>query len=192
MIYRFRATIPESKVFFRIYEVDSSMNLYAFHNYIISNLGFVPDQMVFFEAYGKDGKMTGQYALFNLGDGAMDQTTFEDVISREQEVLHYVFDMRTGRNVRLEFLGEGELNPRFSYPCLVDEKGVNPDQFSAKYEDNEPVAITPSKKRSKSDEDLDDEDFDDDDEDFDDDDDFNEEDEDKEEEELLVDEDFGK
>ncbi len=189
MIYRFRATIPESKVFFRIYEVDSLMNLFAFHNFLIADLGFSPDQMVFFEAYSSDGKMTGQYALFNLGDGAMDQITFEDVIAKEQSVLHYVFDMRSGRNVRLEFLGEGEYSFKLSYPCMTDGKGVNPDQFSAKYEDAEPVQVTPSKKRSRLDDDLDDEDFDDDDEDLDDDD-LDEDDVD--EEELLVDEDFGK
>ena len=186
MIYRFRATIPESKVFFRIYEVVPDMNLYAFHNFIMADLGFAPDQMVFFEAYDRNGRMTGQYALFNLGDGAMDQTTFADVIAKEQCVLHYVFDMRSGRNVRLEFEGEDEYSPRVDYPCKVDEKGVNPDQFSAKYEDAEPVSLAPSKTRSHSDEDLDDEDFDDDDEDLDD------EDGDEEEEELLVDEDFGK
>lgn len=167
------------------------MSLYAFHNFILNDLDFSPDQMVFFEAYDRNGKMTGQYALFNLGDGAMDQVTFADVVAREQNVIHYVFDMRSGRHIRLEFEGEGLLLPKVTYPCIVDEKGVNPDQFSAKYDDAEPVSITPSKKRSSSSDDE----FDDD-EDFDDDDDLDDEDMDEEEgddeEELLVDEDFGK
>lgn len=189
MICRYRATIPESKIFFRVYDVKAETSLYALHSFIIDDLDFTPDQMVCFEAFDKNGKMRSQYALFDLGDGSMDKVTVADVLAKEECVLHFVYDLHTGRHIILVFEGEAEEMRRVKYPLKVDEKGVNPDQFSAKYEDQEAVSITPSKKSAR----LDDEDFDDDDEDFDDDDDDLDDDEEEEEgEELLVDEDFGK
>ena len=102
---------------------------------------------------------------------------------REIEIFKIVTSAGTSG---FEFLGEAEFSPKLVYPCAVDGKGVNPDQFSSKYEDAEPISLAPSKK-SRNNVDDDDEDFDDDD--------FDDEDEDEddiEEEELLVDEDFGK
>ena len=187
MIYRYRATIPESKVFFRTYDVPSDMTLYGLHSFILSNLDFTPDQMVCFESYGPGGKRVAQYALFDLGNGAMDKVTLEELASREENVINYVFDLRSGRIIHLEFLGEAEISPKLEYPCQVDGKGVNPDQFSAKYEDAEPISLAPSRKSTSK---VDDEDDFDDDED--DDDDFDEDEEEEDGEELLVDEDFGK
>ena len=184
MIYRYRATIPESKVFFRVYDVPSGMTLFDLHSFILNNLDFTPDQMVCFEAYGPSGKRTSQYALFDLGHGPMDQVTLGMLAEREENVINYVFDLRSGRIVRLEFLGDAEFSAKLNYPCQVDGRGVNPDQFSAKYEDAEPISLAPSKKNRASD--PEDGDIDEDDDDFDD-----EEDDDIEEEELLVDEDFG-
>ena len=185
MIYRYRTTIPESKVFFRIYDIPSDTTLFALHSFILNDLDFTPDQMVCFEAYGPSGKRTSQYALFDLGRGSMDKVTLEMLAEREENIFNYVFDLRTGRILRFEFLGEAEFSPKLDYPCAVDGKGVNPDQFSSKYEDAEPISLAPSKKSRSSadDEDLDDEDFDDEE---------DEEDDDIEEEELLVDEDFGR
>ncbi len=185
MIYRYRATIPESKVFFRIYDIPSDFTLFDLHSFILSDLDFTPDQMVCFEAYGPSGKRASQYALFDLGHGSMDKVTLEMLAEREENIFNYVFDLRTGRIIRFEFLGEAEFSPKLVYPCAVDGKGINPDQFSSKYEDAEPISLVPSKK-SRNNVDDDDEDFDDDD--------FDDEDEDEddiEEEELLVDEDFG-
>ena len=39
--------------------------------------------------------------------------------------------------MELSLESETEFNPRLSYPLLVAEKGRNPDQFSAVYEDYE-------------------------------------------------------
>lgn len=188
MICRFKATIPESKIFFRVYDVKAETTLYALYSFLIDDLDFTPDQMVCFEAFDKNGKMRSQYALFDLGDGSMDKVTLADVLAKEEETLHFVYDLRNGRHIILVFEGETEAMKGIKYPWKADEKGVNPDQFSAKYEDQEPVTITPKKRAV-----IDDEDFDDDDEDLDDDDEDLDDDEDEEEgEELLVDEDFGK
>lgn len=182
MIYRYRATIPESKVFFRVYDIPSDFTLFDLHSFVLDDLDFTPDQMVCFEAYSPSGRRTSQYALFDLGQGAMDRVTLEMLEEREERVFNYVFNLRSGRILRFEFLGEAELSPKLDYPCAVDGKGVNPDQFSSKYEDSIPLPISASGKGGADDDDPD----------FDEDDDFDEDGDDNEEEELLVDEDFGR
>ncbi len=189
MIYRFKVTLPESKVFYRTYAVGPEMTLYAFHSFICSDLGFDPDQMVFFDSRLDDGSRKGRYCLFDMGDGSMDQVTFKQLVSRGEVSLRYYFDMRLKRYLLITFEAQEENDPKMEYPTLLEGKGVNPDQFSGKYEDPEPVDF-PAHKGSSGD----DGEFDDDDEE----DDEDEEEDDEEEEDgdedgkLLVDEDFGK
>lgn len=82
MVYQFRATIPESKIFYRVYEIKGEMTLFKFNSFIIDDLGFSPDQMVLFEGYDEKGALDGEYGLFDLGDGAMDTVTFDDVVGK--------------------------------------------------------------------------------------------------------------
>lgn len=165
MILKFRATIPESKIFFREYEVKGDMTLFKFNSFILNDLGFAPDQMVIFEGYDKDGVLCSEYGLFDLGDGTMDKVTFDMVLARGEIELHYVFDLHTDRYVKLVFVEEGIYAAMRSYPYLVDGKGQNPDQFSARYEEYEELPKSPSKVTPSPDADFDDEDDEDDDED---------------------------
>ena len=127
MVYQFRATIPESKIFFRVYEIKGEMTLFRFNSFIIDDLGFSPDQMVVYEGYDEKGKLCSEYGLFDLGDGAMDTVSFDDVVGRGETELHYVFDMRNERFIKLVLEGEGVYSPMRSYPHLLEEKGQNPD-----------------------------------------------------------------
>ena len=189
MVYRFRATIPESKVFYRVYEIKGEMTLFKFNGFIVDDLGFSPDQMVLYEGYDETGAPGGEYGLIDLGDGAMDTVTFDDVVQRGETELHYLFDLRNDRYIRLVLEGETSFSPLRVYPCLIDEKGQNPDQFRVRYEEAPPVPkLHPFRDPSVQD-DLDDDDLDDDD-------DEDEGDDDKifdgEEGEELYDEDEGK
>lgn len=168
MILRIRATIPESKVFFRVYEVKGEMTLFNFNSFILGELGFSPDQMIVFEGYDAEGVLCSEYGMFDLGDGTIDKITFENIVNRGETEVRYVFDLRSERYVRLVFEGECDSVASRSYPCLVDEKGHNPDQFSAKYEEYEELPKVPSKSYPRDDDDFDD--IDDDDEDDEDDD----------------------
>lgn len=134
-IYKFKATIPASKVFMREWAVRSDMNLFRFNRFILGELCFSTDQMVIYKAYDEKGKCTGQYGLFDLGDGTLDKITFADVVSRGQVHIELVYDLRSKRIINLYFEGEMEEDPRRSYPMLVAEKGHNPGQFADKYED---------------------------------------------------------
>ncbi len=135
MIYRYRATIPGNKIFMREYELDSSMSLFKLHDFLSSDLDFAPDQMTVFDTAGKDGKKIRRIGPFDFGDGAMDTVHLGQTVERGEVILRYHYNMGLKLYIELLLLGEVEANPRSSYPALVAEKGRNPDQFSAKYED---------------------------------------------------------
>ena len=139
MVLQFRATIPESKVFYRVYEIKGDMTLFKFNSFIIDNLGFPPDQMVMFEGYDEKGTLCSEYGLFDMGDGAMDTVTFEKVLQRGETELHYLFDLRNDRYIKLVYEGEVSYLPMRAYPALVEEKGQNPDQFRARFEEDPAV-----------------------------------------------------
>ena len=172
MVYQFRATIPESKIFFRVYEIKGETTLFKFTSFINDDLGFTPDQMVLYEGYDEHGELSSEYGMIDLGDGAMDTVTFDKVLKRGETELRYLFDMRNNRYIRLVLEGEAEFSPLRIYPCLVDEKGQNPDQFRPRFEEEPAVPkLHPFRdpKAALEDDDLDDEDLDDDDDDDDDD-----------------------
>ena len=135
IVYKFKATIPYSKVFMREFAVRPDMNLFRFNRYILSELCFSTDQMVIYRAFNDKGVCTGRYGLFDLGDGSLDNITFADIISRGQVKIEFVYNLRPERIINLEFEGEMPEEPRMSYPCIVGEKGHNPSQFADKYED---------------------------------------------------------
>ena len=169
MVYQFRATIPESKIFYRVYEIKGEMTLFRFNSFITDNLGFSPDQMVMFEGYDEKGVLCSEYGLFDMGDGAMDTVSFEKVLARGETELHFVFDLRNDRYIRLVYEGEAPYLPMRAYPALVEEKGQNPDQFHARFEEEPAVPklhpVRDSEKFPSLDDDFDDEDDEDDEED---------------------------
>lgn len=150
MVYQFRATIPESKVFYRVYEIKDEMTLFRFNSFIVDDLGFSPDQMVLYEGYDAAGTLCSEYGLVNLGDGAMDTVTFGQVVQRGETELHYLFDMRNDRYIRLVLEGEVPFSPLRIYPFLTDEKGQNPDQFRARFEEEPVVPGLPQLFRDSS------------------------------------------
>jgi hypothetical protein len=135
MIYKYKATIPESKIFMREYEIQGDISLYSLHIFLMNDLGFSPDQMVEFRGLDKNEILKSEYALFDLGDGSMDSITIEKTIIKEETTLLYVFDVHKDRIIKLTLIGEVEKAPRASYPRLTAEKGRNPEQFANKYED---------------------------------------------------------
>lgn len=156
MILRFRATIPQSKIFYKVYAVRGDMNLFDFNTFILGDLGFAPDQMVLFEGYDQEGNLCGEYGLFDMGDGAMDSTTFESLARNGQTELHYFYDMRNNRYIKLVLEGEESSSISGIYPCLLEEKGHGPEQFSTAYEDYEAIqTIIPRAAGPVEDDDLD-------------------------------------
>ncbi|MBR7027673.1 MAG: hypothetical protein IKI13_08915 [Bacteroidales bacterium] len=161
MIYKLRATIPSSKVFVREYEIPANMSLFNFNKFIINDLCFSSDQIVVYRAIDDNGKMAAVYGLFDLGYGSMDKVSFEQLVEKGQNVLQFCYDMHNNSCIVLTIVGEELENPRSHYPQTVLEKGHNPDQFSAKYEDPQ-VYIPRASGSSALDDDDDEEDEEDD------------------------------
>lgn len=177
MILKFRATIPQSKIFYKVYAVKGDMNLFDFNAFILGDLGFAPDQMVMFEGYDEKGALCGEYGLFDMGDGAMDSVSFNSLVKKGQTEIRYFYDMRNNRYIKLVFEGEESSLTSGIFPMLLDEKGHAPEQFSTTYEDYEAVQnLVPHPYGPAKDEDLEDDEEDDDDEDEDDDEDGDDED----------------
>lgn len=129
MIYRFKASLSNSKIFMREYEIPSDWTLYKVHEYLMGEFGFSKDQMVLFRGCDGKGREKSDYGLFDMGDGAMDAVTLESAVAKNETVLEYVFDLFKNRFISLVFEGESEPQPRVYYPRLTAEKGRAPEQF---------------------------------------------------------------
>ena len=135
MVYKYKASIPGSKVFMREYEIKGDTSLYRLHDFLVNDLDFSPDQMVAFRGLDEGDRLRSEYGLFDMGDGSMDMVTVEKTIGKGEVSLLYVFDIRKDRVIKLALMGEVEENRRVSYPRLVAEKGRNPEQFANGYDD---------------------------------------------------------
>ncbi len=140
MVYRYKASIPGSKVFMREYEIKGETTLYKLHDFLVNDLDFAPDQMVAFRGLDAADKTRSEYGLFDFGDGSMDMVTVEKTIAKGEESLLYVFDLRKERVIKLTLIGEAEESRRASYPRCVAEKGRNPEQFANGYDDMDQYA----------------------------------------------------
>ena len=140
MIYKYRASIPGSKIFMREYEIKGETSLYKLHDFLQNDLDFSPDQMVAFRGLDEGDRFRSEYGLFDMGDGSMDMVTVEKTIKKGEVNLLYVFDLRKDRVIKLTLVGEVEEARRASYPRLVAEKGRNPEQFANGYDDMDQYA----------------------------------------------------
>ena len=140
MIYKYKGTNPKSKVFMREYEIKGDTSLYKFHNFLLDDFGFAPDQMVMFRGYKNGSRKVSEYGLFDMGDGSMDSVTIDQLIAKGEDTFEYVFDLKRDRVISFVLVGEVEPSFRASYPRLVAEKGRNPEQFAKGYDDFDQMA----------------------------------------------------
>jgi hypothetical protein len=56
MVYKYKASIPGSKVFMREYEIKGDTSLYKLHDFLVNDLDFSPDQMVAFRGLDENDK----------------------------------------------------------------------------------------------------------------------------------------
>ena len=108
MIYKYKGTIPTSKVFMREYEIKGDTSLYKFHNFLLDDFGFAPDQMVMFRGYKNGSRKVSEYGLFDMGDGSMDSVTIDQLIAKGEDTFEYVFDLKRDRVISFVLVGEVE------------------------------------------------------------------------------------
>lgn len=172
MIYKFKMTTGRKDGFYREYELKLSDTLYDFHRHIQNDLDFDDAQMAAFYTSNANWEEHKQYALFDMGNGAMDTILLESLITENIKYLVYTFDFYNNRSFLIEFIGETEPERREHYPRTSDGKGNPPDQLIDRPV-NEPLPLDdllvksePKKEVAIDDEDsIDEEDFDDNDED---------------------------
>jgi hypothetical protein len=111
--------------------------LYDFKRFIVSELDFDDSQQSVFHLLDGNNQKTQSYSLFDLGYGAMDTVTLEDIIdNKKTEKLLYTFDFFNDRSLLIQFLGEVEELPRVYYPVVFFSKGDAPGQFFQKIDDD--------------------------------------------------------
>lgn len=132
-IYRYKATFPFSKVFFREYEISGGTTLFDLNRFLTDDLSFAPDQMIAFKGVGRNGKVTGIYGLFDMGCGTIDGVSIEKTISKGETTILYLFDIKRNHYLTLTLEGEAEQRIHASYPRLVAERGRAPEQFANSY-----------------------------------------------------------
>src|SRR5690554_934006 len=97
MIYRFRIILDTDEDVFRDIEIQDSATLEDFHNTITQAFGFDGNEMASFYKANEFWEEGEEIALFDLGDipgeiRVMNETFIEDVVSREETRLIYVYD----------------------------------------------------------------------------------------------------
>lgn len=137
MIYRFKATLRGNKQFQREYEIKTTATLYDFHNFMVSDLAFAPDQLVIFRGADANGVIKSEYGLFNMGDGTIDAVSLQECVLKGEVKFEYVYDIFNRRSLILELVATEEEQPRAEYPRLVSERGTRPDQFSSEHDKDE-------------------------------------------------------
>ena len=150
MIYSLEITTERTDDFLRVYHMYATDTLYDLRRLIENDLEFDDSQPGVFIAVDKAGK-TKRYALFDLGDGAMDSVSLESVYG-EEEIL-YTFDLFNGRSLKIRFTGEVEREARKSYPLVTESTGEAPGQVEEKPLPAKLPMIPPEKDEGKDDDD---------------------------------------
>lgn len=188
MVYSFKVTLSGIKGFHRIYHLNGENSLYAFHKQMRADMEFPQDQLILFKAFDAAGAVVARYGLFDLGNGAVDDITIEQVAKKGITSFTYFYDVTNKKSVNISYEGIIEDVPAVSGPSLADIKGPNPIDFENGYvafedlpDDQRHLPSESDKNRKKSldallsalkedDDDVSDEDISDEDEDDDDDD----------------------
>jgi len=133
MILQYKATIPNSKSFFRDFEFKGTSSLYKVMEFVQHQMAFVPDMMILFQGIDEAGKVVREYGLFDMGDGSIDNVTVADTAARGDVILRFVYNLSKNLYIDLSLVGETETDPRAEYPRTTAEKGHAPLQFSGTY-----------------------------------------------------------
>lgn len=177
MNYKLRVTLQGIKGFFRVYTVGPDFTLYTLHKQMRSDMTFPQDQQILFKAFDAADNVVARYALFDLGNGAVDQITLAKAVKDGIDHFVYFYDTINKKSVCIKIEGTEEGAP--CAPHITDTKGPDPIEFANGYvafEDlPEEKRRLPGEERPKSklesllginlDEDLDEDDDDEDDED---------------------------
>lgn len=131
MSYKYRVTLSGIKGFFRVYQIEGDSTLYSLHKQMRSDMEFPQDQLILFKAMNAAGDVVARYGLFDLGDGAADDTTISSTIKKGIISFVYFYDITNRKSVIITLDGEAE--GHVAAPVIIDTKGPNPIEFENGY-----------------------------------------------------------
>lgn len=131
MSYKYRVTLSGIKGFFRVYQIEGDSTLYSLHKQMRSDMEFPQDQLILFKAMNAAGDVVARYGLFDLGDGAADDTTISNTIKKGITSFVYFYDVTNRKSVIITLDGEAE--GHVTAPVIIDTKGPNPIEFENGY-----------------------------------------------------------
>lgn len=130
MIYRFRVILDAHDDVFRDIEISQDATLEDFHNAITQSFGFGGQEMASFFTSDNEWNQDEEISLFSMEDSGRDMqnTLLEDVVSKDQTKLIYIYDFLSMWTFLIELADIGEPTPGILYPNLMFAHGEIPDE----------------------------------------------------------------
>lgn len=134
MIYRFRVILDAHDDVFRDIEISQEATLEDFHNAITQSFGFGGQEMASFFTSDDEWNQDEEISLFNMDDAGRDMqnTLLEDVVSKDQTKLIYIYDFLSMWTFLIELADIGDPTPGTLYPNLMFAHGEIPDEAPEK------------------------------------------------------------
>ncbi|GGD91313.1 IS1096 element passenger TnpR family protein [Planktosalinus lacus] len=134
MIYRFRVILDAHDDVFRDIEISKEATLEDFHNAITQAFGFGGQEMASFFTCDKEWNQDEEISLFSMDDADrnMQNTLLEDVVSKDNTKLIYIYDFLSMWTFMVELADIAEPVPGTLYPNLMFAHGEIPDQAPEK------------------------------------------------------------
>lgn len=131
MIYRFRIILSDEEDVFRDIEIKASDTLEDFHNVIVQAFGFDGSEMASFYKSNEEWEEGEEISLFDVGDvpgqvRVMNETLIEDVVSKDETKLIYVYDFLIMLTFMVELADVVEYEEGQPYPNVMFSHGHIP------------------------------------------------------------------
>jgi len=134
MIFRFRVILDAHDDVFRDIEISQEATLEDFHNAITQSFGFGGQEMASFFTSDDQWNQDEEISLFSMDDNGRDMqnTLLEDVVSKDQTKLIYIYDFLSMWTFLVELADIAEPTPGTLYPNLMFAHGEIPDEAPEK------------------------------------------------------------
>lgn len=131
MLYRFRIILDAEEDVFRDVEIMADNTLEDLHNTILQSFGFDGTEMASFYISDDQWNQGEEISQFDVTEGTdsvrlMNETTLDDVVSKEQTKLIYIYDFLSMWTFLVELAEIAEPDPQMDYPNLLFVHGQLP------------------------------------------------------------------
>ncbi|PKA97057.1 pRiA4b ORF-3-like protein [Flavobacteriaceae bacterium MAR_2009_75] len=132
MIYKIRIILDAQEDIFRDIEIEANNSMEEFHNSIAQSFGFLGNEMASFYTCDEEWNQDEEIALFDMSENGsdvrlMNETFLEDVLTRNNPKLIYVYDFLSMWTFFVELADIVENEPGVSYPNLLFSFGELPE-----------------------------------------------------------------